>query len=79
VYSLDLRSFWVTVIVGFTPPVTGLGVGTLVAAVGRRFAADGGDGGGWASVATETAVVNSASPALTKSRINTSVYSSSHQ
>jgi len=57
VYSLDLRPFWTTVVIALAPPVTGLGVGALVAAVGHRLVAD--DGAEWASVATETAVVNS--------------------
>lgn len=56
VYSLDLRPFWTIIVVGFAPPVTGLFVGVLAAAVGVRLAAD--DGCGWNGVATETAVMN---------------------
>jgi len=57
VYSLDLRPLWTIVVVGFAPPVTGLGVGALVASIGSRMAAE--DDGKWTSLATETAVVNS--------------------
>ena len=56
VYSLDLRPFWTTVVVGFAPPVIGLGVGALAAAAGSRLSAE--DSRGWAGVATETAVMN---------------------
>ena len=56
VYSLDLRPFSTTVVVAFAPPVTGLLVGMLAAAVGVRLTAD--DGCGWDGVSTETAVVN---------------------
>jgi len=57
VYSLELRPLWTTVVVGFAPPMTGLGVGALAAAVSGRLAAAGG-GGEWVGVVTETAVVN---------------------
>jgi len=57
VYSLDLRPLWTTAVVAFAPPVTGLGVGALAAAVGGKLAPDGDRR--WAGVATEMAVMNS--------------------